>query len=105
MFQFSSPNSFENDEGIYTCLVTIANDFLLKDETMLRTRLPLALKTLGDVSCKNSEICMKFFWAISQASCTQLKFQPIFNFHTVIFWIPDLHQLNTLNFSLESLKC
>ena len=49
MFQFSSPNSFENDEGIYIH-VTIANDFLLKDETMLRTRLPVALKTLGDDS-------------------------------------------------------
>ena len=47
--------------------VTIANDFLLKDETMLikdycrLTRLPLALKTLGDDSWKNSEICMKFY--------------------------------------------
>ena len=30
--------------------VTIANDFSLKDETMLRTRLPVALKTLGDDS-------------------------------------------------------
>ena len=41
--------------------VTIANDFLLKDETMLRTRLPVALKTLGDDSWKNSEICRKFY--------------------------------------------